>query len=64
MLKPAHAYGGRSVFLGSETSPDEWEGAVQAALGAPWVVQERVSNSRGGFSPCWIAMAVILRSSP
>ena len=43
VLKPAHAYGGRSVFLGSETSPDEWEGVVQAALGAPWVVQERVS---------------------
>ncbi len=43
VLKPAHEYGGRSVFLGAETSPTDWEGAVQAALGAPWVVQERVS---------------------
>jgi uncharacterized circularly permuted ATP-grasp superfamily protein len=43
VLKPAHAYGGRSVFLGSETEPGEWERAVQAALEAPWVVQERVT---------------------
>jgi uncharacterized circularly permuted ATP-grasp superfamily protein len=42
VLKPAHDYGGRSVFLGSETAPDEWERAVRAALAAPWVVQERV----------------------
>jgi len=43
VLKPAHDYGGRSVFLGSETAPDEWEKAVRAALAAPWVVQERVA---------------------
>jgi uncharacterized circularly permuted ATP-grasp superfamily protein len=43
VLKPAHAYGGRSVFLGSETSPGEWEAAARAALDSPWVVQERVS---------------------
>jgi uncharacterized circularly permuted ATP-grasp superfamily protein len=43
VLKPAHAYGGRSVFLGSDTSPAEWDEAVGAALEAPWVVQERVT---------------------
>lgn len=42
VLKPSHAWGGRSVFLGSETSPDEWEAAAVAALDSPWVVQERV----------------------
>ena len=42
VLKPTHDYGGRSVFLGSETAPDAWEAAVRAALEAPWVVQERV----------------------
>jgi hypothetical protein len=43
VLKPAHEYGGRSVRLGSETGPQEWEAAVRAALDAPWVVQERVT---------------------
>jgi hypothetical protein len=43
VLKPAHAYGGRSVFLGSETEPAEWERVVHSALEAPWVVQERVT---------------------
>jgi hypothetical protein len=43
VLKPAHSYGGRSVFLGSETSPEEWEAAARAGLEAPWVVQERVT---------------------
>jgi uncharacterized circularly permuted ATP-grasp superfamily protein len=42
VLKPAHDYGGRSVYVGNETPPAEWAGAVRAALGAPWVVQERV----------------------
>jgi uncharacterized circularly permuted ATP-grasp superfamily protein len=43
VLKPAHDYGGRSVFIGSETAPGDWEAAVQAACGEPWVVQERVT---------------------
>jgi uncharacterized circularly permuted ATP-grasp superfamily protein len=42
VLKPAHDYGGRSVYVGNETTPTEWAAAVGAALGAPWVVQERV----------------------
>ncbi len=43
VLKPAHDYGGRFVLLGWETSPSDWHAAVQAALDAPWVVQERVA---------------------
>ncbi len=43
VLKPTHEYGGRSVLLGSETAPGEWERAVLAGLDAAWVVQERVA---------------------
>jgi uncharacterized circularly permuted ATP-grasp superfamily protein len=43
VLKPAHAYGGKSVYVGNETPAAEWEGAVATALGKPWVVQERVT---------------------
>ena len=43
VLKPAHAYGGKSVYVGNETPAAEWESAVAAALGKPWVVQERVT---------------------
>lgn len=43
VLKPAHDYGGRSVFLGSETGPSEWHAALLAALDSPWVLQERVA---------------------
>lgn len=42
VLKPAHGYGGASVFVGSETEASEWDGAVRAALAGAWVVQERV----------------------
>jgi hypothetical protein len=43
VLKPAHAYGGRSVFVGDQTGPAEWESAVRAGLGEAWVAQDRVS---------------------
>jgi hypothetical protein len=43
VLKPAHGYGGRSVYVGSETPTSVWEDAVHTALGEPWVVQERVT---------------------
>jgi len=42
VLKPAHGYGGQEVLVGNETEPAVWEAAVMNALGAPWVVQERV----------------------
>jgi hypothetical protein len=31
------------VFVGTETAPDEWERAVLAGLGRPWVIQQRVT---------------------
>jgi uncharacterized circularly permuted ATP-grasp superfamily protein len=43
VLKPAHGYGGKSVFVGDETEPAVWEKAVGEALASPWVVQERVT---------------------
>ena len=43
VLKPAHGYGGRDVLIGDETAPAEWDEAVHAGAGQPWVVQERVS---------------------
>jgi hypothetical protein len=42
VLKPAHGYGGREVFIGDETPAAEWERAVAGAMGSAWVVQERV----------------------
>jgi hypothetical protein len=49
VLKPAHSYGGRSVFVGSETAAEEWRRAVEAGLGQPWVVQERVAIPQEEF---------------
>jgi len=43
VLKPNDDYGGHGVFLGWESTADEWEQAIQIALERPYVVQERVS---------------------
>jgi hypothetical protein len=43
VLKPNDDYGGHGVFLGWESTADEWEHAIQIALERPYVVQERVS---------------------
>jgi uncharacterized circularly permuted ATP-grasp superfamily protein len=42
VLKPAHGYGGRSVLVGNEATPEAWAAAVESGLREPWVVQERV----------------------
>jgi hypothetical protein len=42
VLKPNDDYGGHGVFLGWETSADDWERAIAAALARPYVVQQRV----------------------
>jgi uncharacterized circularly permuted ATP-grasp superfamily protein len=52
VLKPAHGYGGRQVFIGSETAGDEWERAVMAACAEPWVVQERATIPEETFPVC------------
>jgi uncharacterized circularly permuted ATP-grasp superfamily protein len=52
VLKPAHGYGGRSVFVGRETPPGQWSAAVREALGAAWVVQQRVDIPCEDFPVC------------
>jgi uncharacterized circularly permuted ATP-grasp superfamily protein len=59
VLKPAHGYGGDSVHVGDETSPADWQRAVEAALHGPWVVQERVTIPEEEFpvvSPAGLAL--------
>jgi uncharacterized circularly permuted ATP-grasp superfamily protein len=52
VLKPAHGYGGREVFIGSETSAADWERAVHSACAEPWVVQERATIPEETFPVC------------
>jgi uncharacterized circularly permuted ATP-grasp superfamily protein len=42
VIKPSGEYGGRGVTLGWESEPADWIQTIQDALGAPFVVQERV----------------------
>jgi uncharacterized circularly permuted ATP-grasp superfamily protein len=42
VLKPNDDYGGKGVLLGWETEPQRWEQALEQALGAPYLLQERV----------------------
>jgi len=42
VLKPNDDYGGHGVYIGWETSVDEWEQAINLALQRPHVVQQRV----------------------
>src|SRR5690349_3336402 len=46
VLKPNDDYGGHGVFLGWETSADDWERAIARALERPYVVQQRVPLKR------------------
>ena len=43
VLKPNDDYGGHGVFIGWESTPEEWEDAMRLALERPYVVQERVA---------------------
>lgn len=42
LLKPNDEYGGKGISIGWETSKEDWQVAVNAATGTPFVVQERV----------------------
>ena len=46
VLKPNDDYGGHGVFIGWETSVDDWDGAIALALSRPYVVQERVPMAK------------------
>jgi uncharacterized circularly permuted ATP-grasp superfamily protein len=52
VLKPAHGYGGDSVYVGDETDDATWGAALQRALGKPWVLQERVPIPEEVFPFC------------
>ncbi|NWG20954.1 MAG: hypothetical protein HXY39_11620 [Chloroflexi bacterium] len=52
VLKPNDDYGGKGVLLGWETSAHDWEGALDAALGQPHVLQERVPVPEEPY-PTW-----------
>lgn len=43
VLKPNDDYGGHGVFLGWETSREEWQEAVKVVFQKPYVVQERAA---------------------
>ncbi len=43
VLKPNDDYGGHGVFIGWETTPEEWGRAINLALTRPYVVQQRVA---------------------
>jgi hypothetical protein len=49
VMKPNDEYGGKGVFIGWETSPAEWEGALAQALRESYVVQEKVDLLRQEF---------------
>ena len=42
ILKPNDDYGGAGIVFGWESTESEWDDALEAALNAPFVVQERV----------------------
>jgi hypothetical protein len=49
LLKPNDDYGGAGIVLGWEASAGEWETALQNALGASFVVQERAAVDKVMF---------------
>ncbi len=49
VLKPSGEYGGQGVVLGWETSPAEWEAALQQATQGVYVLQERVPVPQEDF---------------
>jgi len=52
VLKPNDEYGGKGVVLGWEASAADWEAALQTALTASYVVQERVPTTQHTY-PIW-----------
>jgi hypothetical protein len=42
VLKPSEGYGGKDVFIGSETREDDWNRVIDRALKGDWVMQDFV----------------------
>ncbi len=53
VLKPNDDYGGKGITLGWTVDAATWERAVQEALAAPFIVQERVEIPAEPF-PSWV----------
>lgn len=53
VLKPNDDYGGAGIVLGWEVDAGTWDSALQAALAAPTVLQERIHQPSEPF-PSWI----------
>ena len=49
VMKPNDEYGGKGVFIGWEKTDSEWAEALHVALGASYVVQDKVELLRQGF---------------
>ena len=49
VMKPNDEYGGKGVFIGWEMSDSEWAEALRLALGASYVVQDKVELRRQSF---------------
>lgn len=49
VLKPNDDYGGHGIFIGWESDADAWDRAIENALKADYLTQERVTTSRELF---------------
>ncbi|MGH9948159.1 MAG: hypothetical protein ACRD6X_13310 [Pyrinomonadaceae bacterium] len=49
ILKPNDDYGGSGIVIGWESTPSEWDGAIENALNEPFVVQERAAVDKVNF---------------
>ncbi len=50
VLKPNDDYGGHGIFIGWNTSPSEWDDAIELALkNGDYLVQERVRTAKETF---------------
>ena len=50
VLKPNDDYGGHGIYIGWNSSPAEWDTAIQAALAnGDYLVQERVKTAKEMF---------------
>jgi hypothetical protein len=49
VLKPNDDYGGHGIYIGWESDERAWDAAIEVALGADYMVQERVTTSREVF---------------
>lgn len=61
VLKPNDDYGGHGISIGWETEADAWERAVEEAMAAPYVVQERVHIAYEDY-PAWHQEHLEIRS--